>query len=390
MIIKILGTESLGVRGLSCAVELKDRKIVIDPGLALGWSRYRFLPHPFQIAIGVEIRNKIIKELKNTTDVIFSHFDGDHCPLPHPNPYQLGIAEVKDSLSVCRIWAKGPTNSSPNQQNRRKELAEAMKKDLPIVEGRKDGALEFSSPVPHGLQGHESTVMMSKIEEDGNIFVHASDIQLVEEKTIEKILAWKPDIVFASGPPLYRYASSSFQMPTENAWRNSLWISRNVEILIIDHHLLRSEDGIAWLEKLKHAAENKVFCAADFMGRKPLYLEAWRKKLYEFLPVSEEWHEDYGRGKADADEYRIRGWEVLIGNGKIKPCKWFYSCPIKEYTDAGKLERYWIENYCLVNNHHCLRYRMEAQGEYHPDHMLPNGEIRGQLLHSCGKVGKRS
>ena len=77
MIIKILGTESLGVRGLSCAVELKDRKIVIDPGLALGWSRYRFLPHPFQIAIGVEIRNKIIKELKNTTDVIFSHFDGD-------------------------------------------------------------------------------------------------------------------------------------------------------------------------------------------------------------------------------------------------------------------------------------------------------------------------
>ena len=60
MIIKILGAESLGVRGLSCLVELKIRKIFIDPGIALGWSRYGFLPHPFQIAIGAGIREKII------------------------------------------------------------------------------------------------------------------------------------------------------------------------------------------------------------------------------------------------------------------------------------------------------------------------------------------
>lgn len=32
MIVKILGAESLGVRGLSCLVELKDRKIFITPG----------------------------------------------------------------------------------------------------------------------------------------------------------------------------------------------------------------------------------------------------------------------------------------------------------------------------------------------------------------------
>jgi hypothetical protein len=38
MQIEILGTESLGVRGLSCLVEAGDRKIVIDPGLALGYN----------------------------------------------------------------------------------------------------------------------------------------------------------------------------------------------------------------------------------------------------------------------------------------------------------------------------------------------------------------
>ena len=56
MKIRILGTESLGVRGLCCSVELKGRKILIDPGIALGWNRYGFLPHPFQVAVGARTR----------------------------------------------------------------------------------------------------------------------------------------------------------------------------------------------------------------------------------------------------------------------------------------------------------------------------------------------
>jgi predicted metallo-beta-lactamase superfamily hydrolase len=380
MIIKIFGTESLGVRGLSCSVELNSRKIFIDPGIALGWSRYGFLPHPFQIAIGVGIRKKIIEELEDASDVIFSHFDGDHCPLYNPNPYQLGIDEVKNSLSDCRIWAKGPNNSPPTQQERREKLGEIIKKDLQNAEGMKEGPLEFSLPVPHGPQDREdSMVMMSKIEEEGVTFVHASDIQLLDEKTVEKVLDWRPDIVLASGPPLYHYRSSSFQMERESAWKNAIELSKNVDTLIIDHHLLRSEEGIEWLEKLKHTAKKKVFCAADFMEREPIFLEAWRKELNEWLPVSKDWHEDYKQGNVDLDQYRIRGWESLITNQKIKPCKWYYACPIRQYTEKGKLERYWIENYCLVNNNNCIRYQMEEKGNYHPDNMLPDGTI-GNVL----------
>ncbi|MFP4037245.1 MAG: hypothetical protein ACLFUE_06970, partial [Desulfobacteraceae bacterium] len=69
----------------------------------------------------------------------------------------------------------------------------------------------------------------------------------------------------------------------------------------------------------------------------------------------------------------------MIKNKKINPCKWYYCCPIKEYTEKGKLDRFWIENYCLVNNHNCVRYQMEERGEYHPDNMLPNGEIKKDL-----------
>lgn len=56
MKIKIPGAESLGVRGLSTVIELNSRKIFIDPGIALGWTRHGFLPHPLQIAIGAAIR----------------------------------------------------------------------------------------------------------------------------------------------------------------------------------------------------------------------------------------------------------------------------------------------------------------------------------------------
>ncbi len=382
MIIKILGAESLGVRGLSCSVELKGRKIIIDPGIALGWSRYGFLPHPFQIAVGAGVRQKIIEELKDATDVIFSHFDGDHCPLANPNPYQLGIHEVKDSLSKCLIWAKSPDNSPPTQQRRRGELSEIINRDLPSADGIKNGPLEFSFPVPHGQRGgKERTVMMSRIEENGMIFVHASDIQLLDRKTTERILEWKPDIVLTSGPPLYHYSSSLSQIQRENAWHNAVKLAENVDTLVIDHHLLRSEEGMDWLEELRHNSKGRVLCAADYMQRTPVFLEAWRKELYEWLPAYNGWHEDYQQGTVDLDFYRIRGWEVLVRNGKVNPCKWYYCCPIKEYTDEGKLEREWIENYCLVRNKKCIRYQMEERGEYHPDNMLPNGEIREDLYY---------
>jgi len=64
MKIEILGTESLGVRGLSCFVETGNRKILIDPGIALGYMKYKLLPHPFQIAVDERIQKKIVDRWK--------------------------------------------------------------------------------------------------------------------------------------------------------------------------------------------------------------------------------------------------------------------------------------------------------------------------------------
>ena len=62
-----------------------------------------------------------------------------------------------------------------------------------------------------------------------------------------------------------------------------------------------------------------------------------------------------------------------------KVCKWYHCCPINYFVEEGKLEKKWIEKYCLVGNKECVRYNLEETGVYHPDNMLPNGEIREDL-----------
>ncbi|MCF7854750.1 MAG: hypothetical protein K9N51_08135 [Candidatus Pacebacteria bacterium] len=63
MNIDILGTESLGVRGLSCWVRAADRRILIDPGVALGYHCRGLLPHPLQVAAGEDVRRAIVDRL---------------------------------------------------------------------------------------------------------------------------------------------------------------------------------------------------------------------------------------------------------------------------------------------------------------------------------------
>ena len=61
-------------------------------------------------------------------------------------------------------------------------------------------------------------------------------------------------------------------------------------------------------------------------------------------------------------------------------CKWYCCCPVRWFTEEGKLEKRWVEEYCLGGKWpECVRYRMEESGEYHPDNMLPDGSIREDL-----------
>ncbi len=313
MRIEILGTESLGVRGLSCVVKAKERKIVIDPGLALGYTRHGLLPHPLQVAVGETVRQKILLALEDATDVVFSHFHGDHVPLVDANPFQMPAQKV---AALCqarkiRFWAKGPHGLSQNMVQRLQSLRLALENDLPNAEGQSDGLLTFSLPVPHGQRSeHRGFVMMTRVEEGKEVFVHASDIQLLDDDTVTCILAWQPTIVLASGPPLYLPHLS--QKQRQMAWHNALRLAHRVDTLILDHHLMRSNGGARWLDKLSSITEHKVICAADFLGRHRTLLEAWRQRLYAEMPVPEGWHKAFALGEVDTRRYRSRKYAPQI------------------------------------------------------------------------------
>jgi predicted metallo-beta-lactamase superfamily hydrolase len=303
MHIEIIGTESLGVRGLSCKIQTKNRKILIDPGIALGYNRSGLLPHPFQVAVGRVIRKRIVSALRDATDVVISHYHGDHIPLVDANPYQLKAEKIANLHQNIRFWAKGLAGLSQNMKARAHSLSAVLNKDLPNAEGSSDGPMVFSGAVPHGEANNRfGQVMMTKIKDKGQVFVHASDIQLLDRKAILRILQWHPDIVLASGPPLYLPRLSNKRR--EIAWQNAVFLSQGVNTLILDHHMMRCEEGVAWLKRLSYKTGKEVVCAADFMKRPRLLLEARRRQLYKDMPVPKNWHRDYTRGKVDVGSYQ--------------------------------------------------------------------------------------
>ena len=300
MQIDILGCESFGARSLACAVKTGKRKILIDPGVALARMRCGLLPHPIEVAAALNIRKKILAEFKGTTDIVISHYHGDHMPMQAEDPYQLPV-ESLNSLKEIRFWCKGPEKISGLSARRREDFSRFLGHPLPASEGARSEGISFSGAVPHGAKDKGfGTVIMTRISEGDEVFVHSSDIQLLDRKTILEILSWKPTVVFASGPPLY--LSHHVPEASKEALENAFLLAENVDTLILDHHLLRSFEGYNWLKQLARKVKNKVLCGAEFMGKEPELLEAQRKILYEKFPVSPGWHEAYAKGEAGLEK----------------------------------------------------------------------------------------
>jgi uncharacterized protein len=310
MSLKIIAAESLGVRGLCCQVSLPGRRIIIDPGIALGYWRHGLMPHPAQIAVGRRIRGEIINALNQATDVVFSHFHGDHIPLKSANPFQLSFNQLPQNIVQLSGWSLSTEGQHAKMQARFNDLATLMAGKLRVAEGMEDGPLCFSRPVPHGApESKMGKVMMTRVEMGHEVFVHASDIQLLDDATIDLILNWQPDIVLAAGPPLYLDRLS--QKQRERARNNALRLGEAVPIVIIDHHLMRSTNGLEWLDSLSAELGKQFYCAADFMHQPRLLLEAERVQLYADMPVPQHWHENYFSGKFDAGVF----WEQMLSKG---------------------------------------------------------------------------
>jgi len=70
----------------------------------------------------------------------------------------------------------------------------------------------------------------------------------------------------------------------------------------------------------------------------------------------------------------ITGWFM-----HKKTCKWYDVCPLKSFYEQGRLDKKWIEDYCMRDYLKCLRYKMEEERLSHADNMMPDGTIDRKL-----------
>ena len=315
MELEILGTESLGVRGLCCVVKTRHREIVIDPGVALGYQRAGLLPHPIQVAVGEDVRCKIVRSLKSATDIVISHFHGDHMPLSEANPYQLSLLNISDLFQKPKLWIKGVSGENDRIAKRRCQLFDVIARSVPSCQNQTHGPLVFSDFMPHGLDLQTiGTVMMMRVKDGTDVFVHASDIQLLADEPVSQILDWSPTIVLLSGPPLYRNLPVN---ELEKARIRAKTLADVAEVCIIDHHLLRCLEGAQWLDELARETNGKIMCAADFMKTQRCLLEARRSEMYEHFPVPQDWHEAYARGRETTARFRQSHFQAGFGHSSL-------------------------------------------------------------------------
>ena len=99
---------------------------------------------------------------------------------------------------------------------------------------------------------------------DRYVFVHASDIQLLDGPTVDRVIEWRPDILLAAGPPLYLDRLSEAER--ETARENALRLATSIDVVILDHHLMRSEEGAHWLDALSSTVGRTGLLRRGFHG----------------------------------------------------------------------------------------------------------------------------
>jgi hypothetical protein len=278
-----LAFDSLGVRSTATWVET-DKKILIDPGAALGPLRYSLPPSKIEYRRLEELARVIISYAEKSDILIVSHYHYDH-HFPEQDFYEGKILLIKDP--------KNKINYS--QKQRGKEflgLLDNKPQRIEFADGKEfefgKTRLKFSPPFFHGKEYSKlGYVLITSVSYQGEKILHASDIQGPQTKTTtDWIISEDPDILILSGYPtlLMGWRFSKFGLLESNQNLIRILSQTKVNTIILDHHLVRDLHYLNKIEEVLKTAEKlkkKVITAAEFLGKKPDFLEARRKELYE-------------------------------------------------------------------------------------------------------------
>ncbi len=300
-----LAAESLGVRSMCTWVETPNLRILIDPGVSLGF-RFGLLPHPKEYRAIKAARSRLAQYADVSSILTISHYHNDHVtPLFTDYTWNLSDSEVAEQLyNGKNILAKDYRNTINPSQRRRgwilKEKLDKIAESFEPADGREfrygNTTLSFSQPVPHGESCTQlGWVLMLSVKYDNEVFVHASDVQgPIVRDTVDRLLEEKPDIVYLGGPPTYLVDYQIKGDVISMAYDNLSQIVERVPTVIVDHHLMREGALHQGFEKVLSTGKQTghlVLTAAGFLKTENSFLESRRKELYDEYPPSREFIE---------------------------------------------------------------------------------------------------
>ena len=273
--IKILNSDSFGVRSMATAVEIDDLRIIIDPGAALGPSRYGLPPAEEEEKALVKAIDVISKEAENSDVIIITHYHYDHY-MPEEEFYKGKKLIIKHPSEMIN-------RSQFGRAKRFLEHLENLNVEPKATNGGTyeigDVLLEISPPFPHGPPGTKLgyvLMVLIKDKSSGLRFLYTSDVQgPIDSTALDWILEKAPHIVFVDGPPTYLMG---YRIPAREVRRgldNLKVIGSSVKALIVDHHMGRDLKYPDYISAIPNALS-----AASFMGVKEKFLEARRKELW--------------------------------------------------------------------------------------------------------------
>ncbi len=283
-----LAADSLGARSMATLVETPDVTVLLDPGVRLAPIRYDLRPHPTEEARRKRLWRDIKEAAKKADVLTVSHYHYDHHEPDTPSIYRGKLAYLKD----------GRAHINRSQRERASAFVRALKmypQEIQVADGNfvdfGGTQLTFSPAVPHGYNDELGYVVMARIAQGDEVFVHTGDVEGPPlREHLGFLLDSAPTVLYADGPMTHmpeNYPESMTRRSLENLER--ILRSTDLRTLILDHHLLRDRAWRSRIEPLLAAAEEHdvtVQTAAEFAGQAVDQLEANRDRLYGREPVS--------------------------------------------------------------------------------------------------------
>jgi predicted metallo-beta-lactamase superfamily hydrolase len=255
-------------------VETGPLRLLIDPGATLAPRRYGLGPTPEEEEALARARVRIEGYGIRATHVAVTHFHTDH------------FRSDPAIYAGRQVWAKEPRrmiDAHQAAQGRQFWRDVAPHCRLEPAEGRfveLDGVtVRFSPPLPHGPEGSGFGYVVAVTVDDGERFVHASDLQgPASPVATAYLLRERPDLVYVSGPPTYLQGQIGREVVQRGVDNLVRLVGETGCRVIVDHHAVREP---RFRDRLAQAfGTGRVMTAAEYLGRGDECLEARRAALW--------------------------------------------------------------------------------------------------------------